>query len=69
MTNKRALSEIEAAEYTGLSRSTLRQGRMDGQREGRIPCPPHVKVGRKVLYLIEDLDGWLESHRVTMGAA
>jgi predicted DNA-binding transcriptional regulator AlpA len=61
---KRAFNEHEAAEYTALSLSTLRQGRMDGPRENRLTCPPHVKIGRKVVYLKDDLDGWLEQHRV-----
>ncbi len=62
-TPKRGFNEYEAAEYLGLSRSTLAQGRMNGIRENRIVCPPHVKVGKKVLYLIDDLDNWLQSNR------
>ena len=37
---------------------------MNGPRMNHLICPPHVKVGRKVLYLIEDLDNWLLEHRV-----
>lgn len=59
----RAMSSADAAEYLGLSESTLRQSRMDGRRENRIPPPPFVKVGKKILYLRDDLDTWLESHR------
>jgi hypothetical protein len=62
---RRGLSEIEAAEYTGLSRSTLRQGRMYGPRLAHVPPPPFVKVGRKVIYLRDDLDHFLEIHRTT----
>ena len=58
---KRALSEIEASEYIGMSRSFLRQSRMDGNRENRTPAPPFLKIGRSVRYLKEDLDNWLNS--------
>ena len=61
---RRALIEGEAAEYIGMSVSFLRQSRMDGMRENRTPGPKWVKLGRRsVRYLIEDLDGWLESYR------
>jgi hypothetical protein len=36
---KRGLSEAEAAEYIGMSRSFLRQARMDGERFNRTPGP------------------------------
>ena len=62
----RTLSESEAAEYIGLSRSTLRQGRCDGRRENRIPPPPYLKIGRKIAYLRDDLDRWLETCRVAL---
>lgn len=61
--SKRGLSEEETAEYLGVSRSTLRQGRMNGQRVNRIPPPPFVRLGRKIVYLRDDLDAWLEEHR------
>jgi len=59
--NKRALSEIETAQYIGMSRSFLRQSRMEGNRDNRTPAPPFIKIGRAVRYLIEDLDNWLDS--------
>ncbi|GGP73184.1 hypothetical protein GCM10009347_42070 [Shewanella algicola] len=58
---KRALSEIETAEYIGMSRSFLRQSRMEGNRDNRTPAPPFIKIGRAVRYLKEDLDLWLDS--------
>jgi predicted DNA-binding transcriptional regulator AlpA len=62
---KRALTEIEASNYIGMSRSFLRQSRMDGQRENRTPAPPFIKIGRSVRYLLEDLDNWLDNfHRL-----
>ncbi|GAA6170812.1 hypothetical protein NBRC116592_04820 [Colwellia sp. KU-HH00111] len=57
----RVLSEIETAEYIGMSRSFLRQSRMEGNRENRTPAPPFIKIGRSVRYLVEDLDSWLDS--------
>ena len=59
---KRGLSEKETAEYTGLSRSTLRQGRMTGKRDGRCETPPFIRAGRRVLYLRDQLDQWLEQN-------
>ena len=62
--NTRAFTEREASNYIGMSRSFLRQGRMNGNREGRTPAPPYLKIGpRSVRYLIEDLDHWLEQFR------
>ena len=66
-TPRRGLSEAEAADYIGISRSSLRQGRMDGKREKRMPPPPFARLGRKIVYLIDDLDTWLESNRQIIG--
>ena len=57
---KRALTEIETSAYIGMSRSYLRQARMDGNRDKCTPAPPFIKIGRSVRYLIEDLDNWLD---------
>lgn len=62
----RALSTRQAAEYLCLSEIVLRQGRCEGPREGHIPPPPYVRIGRKVIYLIDDLDRYLEAHRIEM---
>jgi predicted DNA-binding transcriptional regulator AlpA len=59
--SKRVLSEIETAQYIGMSRSYLRQARMEGNRDNRTPAPPFIKIGRSVRYVIEDLDCWLDS--------
>ena len=58
---KRALTEQETAEYIGMSRSFLRQSRMEGNRDNRTPAPKFIKIGRAVRYLREDLDNWLDS--------
>ena len=58
-----ALTEQQAAHYLSMSRSFLRQGRMNGDRENRTPTPPYLKIGRSVRYLKADLDTWLEQFR------
>ncbi len=63
MNTKRALTETEASQYIGMSRSYLRQSRMDGHREKRTPAPPFLRIGRSIRYLREDLDNWLNQFR------
>lgn len=58
---QRVLTEIETSQYIGMSRSYLRQARMEGNRDSRTPAPPFIKIGRSVRYLREDLDNWLDS--------
>jgi predicted DNA-binding transcriptional regulator AlpA len=65
--NARTLTEREAAAYISMSRSYLRQGRMNGDREGRTPAPPWLKINRSIRYLKEDLDAWLEQFRQSPG--
>ncbi len=60
--SKRVYTEQETALYIGMSRSFLRQARMEGQRKNRTAAPPFIKIGRAVRYLKEDLDQWLDSH-------
>ena len=59
----RALTEQDAAQYICMSRSFLRQSRMDGRRDTRTPAPPFIKIGRAVRYLREDLDQWLDEQQ------
>ena len=65
---KRGFTSKEAAHYIGMSDSFLRKDRMNGKRDGYTPGPRWVRVGsRGVLYLLEDLNHWLnrlgsESH-------
>lgn len=60
-TPQRALSEKQAANYIGMSRSYLAQARMEGARKNRTPAPPFIKIGKSVRYLREDLDQWLDA--------
>jgi hypothetical protein len=53
----RALSTSEAAAYCGSSASTLEKYRVFG-------CGPiFAKIGRRVVYRVEDLDSWLDANR------
>jgi len=61
---KRAMSEAQAAHYINMSRSYLRQDRMNGIRHNRTPGPRYVRIGRRIRYLKDDLDAWLEAHAV-----
>lgn len=63
--NKNTLTEKEAAEYIGMSRSFLRQDRMNGYRESRTRGPDFMKFGRAIRYRKEDLDTWLTQHRIS----
>ena len=55
--NPRILSEATAAEYIGVAPGTLRNWR--SQRQG----PPFLKIGRRRLYAIQDLDRYLAGCR------
>jgi|KBSSwiStaDraftv2_1062776.scaffolds.fasta_scaffold795816_1 excisionase family DNA binding protein len=51
----KVLSASEAAQYVGLSESTLAKLRLNGKG------PLYCKLGRRVLYRPPDLDQWLQS--------
>lgn len=51
------LSVDAAAEYVGLSASTLNKLRVFGGG------PVFLKLGRRVVYDVADLDGWLNQRR------
>lgn len=56
----KAIRERDAARYLGLSTSFLRAARI-----GRgSPGPAYVRAGRAIVYVVADLDAWLEQHRV-----
>lgn len=67
--NKRSYTEQEASEYIGMSRSFLRQHRMNGNRKNRTQAPAHILVGtRNIRYLKEDLDAWLDKGKCSAAA-
>ena len=59
MAPKKILRTPEAAEYVGLSASTLEKKRIDGSG------PTFVKLGRAVGYDLATLDAWLERRQRT----
>ena len=65
---KNTLTEKEASEYIGMSRSFLRQDRMNGYRVNRTPGPTFMKLGRSIRYRKQDLDEWLDKHRMVRTA-
>lgn len=59
-----ALNTRQAATRVGLSAGHLENERSAGRG------PAYIKLGGAVRYRIQDLDAWLESHRVsTLDAA
>lgn len=59
-----ALGTVAAARYLGVSVSMLRKLRLKGVDDPGLRGPRYLKLGAQhVLYKIEDLDAWLESHR------
>ncbi|NEI37087.1 helix-turn-helix domain-containing protein [Rhizobium leguminosarum] len=46
-----------AADYTGVSASTLHKLRLTGGG------PAYIKLGKTVVYDPADLDSWLQAHR------
>ena len=54
---RRTLSTPEAANYIGLSKSTLSKRRVFGGG------PKYLKLGRRVVYDVRDLDAWLDASR------
>jgi len=67
---KRMLTEAEAAEYLGVSRSFLKTSRCMGPKSlarKMTDPPPWVKYGQKAIrYDLEDLSVWLAHHRVAL---
>ena len=57
ITLQRKLSTDAAANYTGLARSTLEKLRVFGGG------PNYLKIGRRVLYDVQDVERWLTGHR------
>lgn len=51
------LPVCEAAAFLGVSRSWLNKRRVDGFG------PPYLKLGRRVLYDLDDLNRWVSRNR------
>lgn len=64
MIAKRFLTTEDAAIYTGWSVAFFEKDRSTGRLKGRRTAgPPFIKMGRKVVYDINDLDQWILLHR------
>lgn len=57
----RGLAPKQAAHYLGVGEQTLRKQRSGVIKEGRMPLVPFARAGRRIIYLVEDLDSWLEA--------
>lgn len=62
---KRLFTEKEAAEYLCMSRSYLRQDRMNGTFKNRTPGPEYCRFGTMIRYSIEALDKWIVNNQIT----
>jgi excisionase family DNA binding protein len=63
MSKKEYISTEQAAEYLGVSVHTISSWRRGDENSG----PAYTRLGGKVVYLIADLDAWVESCRVEQG--
>jgi hypothetical protein len=63
--SQRGFNTIQAAKYIGMSESFLSENRIKRVLvSGVSKGPTFFKVGRRVIYLREDLDRWLESFKI-----
>ena len=65
MMEKKVFKEVEAADYICMSRSFLSQDRSYGTLANRTPGPKYIRIGRAIRYLKDDLDFWLDQHRIS----
>jgi hypothetical protein len=59
------VTEVEASALTGLSLSTLRQGR--SVRKGRLNVPPHGRFHDhwpRVFYSLEEMQQWMTQNGI-----
>ena len=56
--NIRGLSTALAAQYLGLSESFLNKARVN---QTKLPGPAFIRFGRRVVYLRENLDAYLDN--------
>jgi hypothetical protein len=55
------LDEKKAAALLGVSPSSLRKARCEGQHDLRTAMPKFTRVGGRVLYKRSDLEMWVET--------
>ncbi len=51
------IDTVRAANFVGVSRRTLEKWRYEGSG------PPYLKLGRRVLYCLPDLEEWINRRR------
>ncbi|MCP3929208.1 MAG: helix-turn-helix domain-containing protein [Bacteroidetes bacterium] len=61
MNSKERFNHKEAAKFLGIAEQTLYNWR--SKRRG----PSYVLLGRKIIYLLKDLEDFLDSHRIIIG--
>ncbi len=62
--HQRLLTAAQAAEYLGLSKSTLAHQRKTGPLDGHIRFVPYIKLGRNIRYDLDDLNKYIKVNRV-----
>ena len=62
---KRSFTEKETAEYLRVSPAFLRANRTNLREKNSKHGLPFVKLGRNIRYLKEDIDAWIQQHRVS----
>lgn len=66
LTDKKWLSERDAARYLHVSQASLRRWRAEGKSPSKVDCapPPCFSCGSRYLYNQKALDEWLFSLQV-----
>jgi predicted DNA-binding transcriptional regulator AlpA len=59
---KRLADTTEAAQYAGLGKSTFDRSRITGFI-GDTEAPPHIRIGARILYDLDEIDAWLDRNR------
>ena len=59
---KKLLTEQEAANYLGVSRSYLQKNRMNRKFRYRTSGPAYCRFGKMIRYTQEALDEWIGRH-------
>jgi hypothetical protein len=54
-TEKALFSDAETEHYLGLGKGKMRRSRHAGYLFEGVPCPPHVRLGRRIYYRKQDL--------------
>jgi hypothetical protein len=60
---RRLLDTKAAAKYIGMSAAFFRLSRYKGVTGNRTPGPPYIRIGRRALYDLCDLDAWINSFK------